>query len=138
MATNSPELKPRKGLSTMIVDGSPDQDTPVNAENTDLKLRNKGGRPKGSKNKDTLFKELMTQDFQQVAKKDILAVYRVLFDKAKNGDMKAIKLVLDRVVPVTKAIDLEELETGGIQININVGEMKTDPALDVDFVEVVG
>lgn len=138
MATNSPELKPRKGLSTMIVDGEPDQDTPVNAENTALKLRNKGGRPKGSKNKDTLFKELMTQDFQQVAKKDILAVYRVLFDKAKNGDMKAIKLVLDRVVPVTKAIDLEELETGGIQININVGEMKTDPALDVDFVEVVG
>ena len=105
-------------------------------DNTAIKPINKGGRPKGSKNKDTLFKELMTSDFQQVAKKDIVKVYRILFDKAQKGDMKAIKLILDRVVPVTKAVDLEQLEKGGLQININVGEMTKD-TLEVDYVEVI-
>ena len=82
------------------------------------------GRPRGSKNKDTLFKELMTGKFQDIAKKDIEKVYSVLFEKAHNGDMKAIKLVLDRVVPITKAVDLADMEKGGLQINISVGEMK--------------
>ena len=99
-------------------------------------LVNKGGRPKGSRNKDTLFKEMMTLDFQNIAKKDIKKIYKILFEKAQGGDMKAIKVILDRVVPVTKAIDLEDLEKGGLQININVGAMEQDP-IDVDFVEVI-
>jgi len=47
-------------------------------------VKNKGGRPKGAKNKDTLFKELMSGRFQERAKSDIERVYTVLFDKAHN------------------------------------------------------
>ncbi len=105
--------------------------------NTGIIPINKGGRPKGSKNKDTLFKELMTHDFQGIAKKDIQKVYRILFDKASQGDMKAIKLILDRVVPVTKAIDLGDIEKGGLKININVSPMEQKPAIEADYAEVV-
>lgn len=114
-----------------------------NLENTTDKLpvKNKGGRPKGSKNKDTIFKEMMSTKFQNVAKSDIQKVYKILFERAQEGDMKAIKLILDRVVPVTKAVDLAELEKGGLQINIQVGDMKNPyaeaDAIDADYVEVV-
>lgn len=99
---------------------------------------NRGGRPPGAKNKDTLFKEMMSGKFQTVAQKDIAKVYDVLFDRAHKGDMKAIKLILDRVVPVTKAVDLDDLERGGLQINISVGNMEKDPAVvDAEYVEII-
>lgn len=82
------------------------------------------GRPKGAKNKDTLFKELMTNNFQDIAKVNIEKTFEVLFKKAHEGDMKAIKLVLDRVVPVTKAVDLADMEKKGLVINISVGNME--------------
>jgi hypothetical protein len=96
------------------------------------------GRPPGSKNKDTLFKELMTGNFQEKAIKDIEKVYEVLFSKAHGGDMKAIKMVLDRVVPVTKAVDADAIK-GGVSISINVGSMeeaqKVDVIEDAQFIE---
>ena len=106
-------------------------------EDTIKPLVNIGGRPKGSKNKDTIFKEMMGQKFQGIAKKDILKVYKILFKKAQDGDMKAIKLILDRVVPTTRAIDLEDLEKGGLQLHINIGKLEREAPLDADFVEVV-
>jgi len=130
MAPKQDKAKPSKALKIPYHEG-------YDGNNTAIKPINKGGRPKGAKNKDTLFKELMTTDFQQVAKKDIQAVYRILFDKAQNGDMKAIKLILDRVVPVTKAIDLGDIEKGGLKININVSPMAQEPALEAEYVEVV-
>ena len=86
--------------------------------------KRKPGRPPGSKNKDTLFKELMTGSFQSKAIADIEKVYSVLFEKAHKGDMKAIKMVLDRVVPVSKAVDLADMEKGGITVNVSVGALE--------------
>ncbi len=125
--------KEKTNSSKALIDLN-DQD--LKAQNTAIKPINKGGRPKGSKNKDTLFKELMTTDFQSIAKKDIAQVYDILFQKAKKGDLKAIKLILDRVVPVTKAVDLEQLEKGGLLININVGSLEERQAIDAVY-EVV-
>ena len=87
-------------------------------------VKRKPGRPPGAKNKDTLFKELMTGSFQSKAIADIEKVYSVLFEKAHKGDMKAIKMVLDRVVPVSKAVDLADMEKGGITVNVSVGALE--------------
>ena len=84
----------------------------------------KRGRPAGSKNKDTLFKELMTGKFQDLATIQVERTIEVLFEKAHAGDMKAIKLIMDRVVPVTKAVDLADMEKKGLTINISVGSME--------------
>ena len=56
----------------------------------------------------------------------------VLDDKGKpvygKGDMAAAKLLLDRVLPTTKAIDLDQLENSkGLTISINVGELTGHP-----------
>lgn len=93
----------------------------------------KMGRPRGAKNKDTLFKELMTGNFQKIARQNIEKTFQVLFEKAHEGDMKAIKLVLDRVVPVTKAVDLADMEKKGLTINISVGSLE-----DGDHAQVRG
>ena len=82
------------------------------------------GRPKGAKNKDTLFKELMTGQFQDTAREKVEKTFHVLFERAHAGDMKAIKLIMDRVVPVTKAVDLADMEKKGLTINISVGNME--------------
>jgi len=99
------------------------------------------GRPPGSKNKATLFKELMTGHFEEKAIKDIERVYEVLFAEAHDGNMKAIKMVLDRVVPVTKAVDMDSLK-GGISISVNVGSMeearKAEVIDDAEYEEVEG
>ena len=92
----------------------------VSAEGTKKRLP---GRPPGAKNKDTVFKELMTGKFQDVAAAKVEKVINVLFEKANDGDMKAIKLIMDRVVPVTKAVDLADMEKKGLTVNITVGDM---------------
>jgi len=94
------------------------------ATNNTTPLVARRGRPKGAKNQDTLFKELMTGQFQEIAAINVQRTFEVLFKKAHEGDMKAIKLVLDRVVPVTKAVDLADMEKKGLTINISVGSME--------------
>ena len=105
-----------------------------------LPVKKRMGRPPGAKNKDTLFKELMTGKFQDKAAEDIVKVYHVLFEKAKAGDMKAIKLVMDRVAPVSKAVDLADMERKGLTIEINVGSLEEkrqeDEALEAEYTEV--
>lgn len=94
-------------------------------DNTTPTVR-KRGRPPGAKNKDTLFKELMTGKFQEIARVNVEKTIEVLFEKAQEGDMKAIKLIMDRVVPVTKAVDLADMEKKGLTINISVGNMEEE------------
>lgn len=98
-------------------------DTPQAKEDIQAPVVRKRGRPPGAKNKDTLFKELMTGQFQETAQEHIQRTFQVLFEKAHEGDMKAIKLVLDRVVPVTKAVDLADMEKKGLTVSINIGKM---------------
>lgn len=93
-------------------------------EDPGLPIKRGRGRPPGSKNKETLFKELMQGHFQDIAVQNVERTIQVLFEKAQEGDMKAIKLVLDRVVPVSKAVDLADMEKKGLTINISVGSME--------------
>lgn len=52
---------------------------------------NPAGRPKGSKNKSTLFVELLEDDLP--------GLISVLRGKALDGDMNAMRLLLERLVP---------------------------------------
>ena len=97
------------------------------------------GRPPGSKNKETLFKEMMSDKFQVKATTEVSKVLDVLFKKAQGGDMKAIKMVLDRIVPTTRSVDLEQMEKGGLSINISVGSLEQlhkEDIEDADYTEV--
>ena len=117
-------------------------------ELTDIKKvdgrRNNGknlkGRPKGVKNKTTLFKEAIREGFEERLLKDGMKVVDAVVAKAVDGDMTAAKLLLDRILPTSKAIDLEQLEKSkGLSISINVGSMQSEQneVLDAEIVEVV-
>ena len=64
-----------------------------------------GGRPKGSKNKATIRRELATAKADKIMHKALPSVMRVLVEAAQEGDMHAIKMLLDRTVPVHKATE---------------------------------
>ena len=138
MAGNSKEIKdiPESAQSKGGPQDIQQSKPPVSSPSKGL---TKGrGRPPGAKNKDTLFKELMTGKFQDIAAENVQKTLEVLFAKAHEGDMKAIKLVLDRVVPVTKAVDLADMEKKGLVVNISVGTMgkPDDDLVDVEYVEI--
>lgn len=59
---------------------------------------NPAGRPIGSKNKSTQFRELL--------EKDLSALISVLRDKALEGDMNAMRLLLERLVPKVQVVDM--------------------------------
>ena len=59
---------------------------------------NPAGRPLGSKNKCTQFRELLEDDLP--------ALVSVLRDKALDGDMNAMRLVLERLVPKVQVVDM--------------------------------
>lgn len=87
------------------------------------------GRQKGVKNKSTIFKELVRDGFEGTLTKGqrFQTVFNVLIEKAEQGDMAAMKMLMDRIVPVSKAIDLDGLEKGkGLAININVGSLENE------------
>ena len=59
---------------------------------------NPAGRPVGSKNKCTQFRELLEDDLPALAS--------ALRDKALEGDMNAMRLVLERLVPKVQVVDM--------------------------------
>jgi hypothetical protein len=66
------------------------------------------GRPQGSRNKTTIA-------LQELLDGEAEAITRVVIDKAKSGDMMAIRLYLERVIPVRKdrpiKLHFESIET---------------------------
>ncbi len=106
------------------------ENTPVRVQSPEVQRgsnppqKARRGRPPGAKNKDTLFKELMAGRFQEIAAQNIEKTFEKLFEEAHDGNMQAIKLIMDRVVPSTKAVDLEQLEKKGLTINISVGNLE--------------
>ena len=59
---------------------------------------NPAGRPVGSKNKSTHFRELLEDDLP--------ALVSELRDKALEGDMNAMRLLLERLVPKVQVVDM--------------------------------
>lgn len=103
-------------------------------ENTKIAKR-KRGRPPGAKNKKTLFKELMNDEFQNIAQKNIKKTFEVLFEEAHAGNMSAIKMVMDRVVPASKAVDLDNIGNKGLTVSINIGSLEESPLVTGEILE---
>ena len=59
---------------------------------------NPAGRPIGSKNKCAQFRELLEDDLP--------ALVSVLREKALEGDMNAMRLLLERLVPKVQVVDM--------------------------------
>lgn len=98
--------------------------------------KNLKGRPKGVKNKTTIFKEVIREGFEDKLLKDGMKVIDAVVAKAIDGDMTAAKLLLDRILPTSKAIDLEALEKSkGLSISINIGSLEDSVIEDAVVIE---
>ena len=123
-------------------------------------IKGVGGRPKNAKNKTTLFKEAMRDGFEARLEIDGEKVFNAVVQKAigppsrdkdgelmldengkqmyVDGDTSAQKLILDRIIPVTRAGEaIDDSGSRSIVINVsafssNVSEMD---AIDVEYEE---
>lgn len=85
---------------------------------------NPNGRKKGSKNKSTLLKEALKNDFEEILQRDFRRVIEVVVEAAIKGDMRAAKMLMDRAVPVHKAIEFKTGESTSGGVNIIIGRME--------------
>ena len=95
------EEKKRKGNPRMIKGQVAYPDAP------------KGGRPKGSVNKMTLLEQQMMTDRGPMIVEKVMGM-------ALQGDVHCLKMCMDRILPVHKAIDSSKTKTDS-NIVINVG-----------------
>jgi len=74
---------------------------------------NPKGRPKGSMNKYTILsRELLTERGPEIV--------QVIIDRALKGDVHCLKMCMDRIVPTTKAVEINHRkDDGGIIINVS-------------------
>jgi hypothetical protein len=88
---------------------------------------NPEGRPKGSMNKWTILsRELLTERGPEIV--------QVIIDRALKGDVHCLKMCIDRIVPQTKAVEINHRKhEGGVIINVGTTEQiieqakKTEP-----------
>ena len=73
---------------------------------------NPEGRPKGSMNKWTILsRELLTERGPEIV--------QVIIDRALKGDVHCLKMCIDRIVPQTKAVEINHRKhEGGVVINV--------------------
>ena len=82
-----------------------------------MKPLNPGGRTKGSVNKFTaLARELMSNKSPEIVAKVI--------EKAMEGDVNCLKMCLDRILPVHKAVDSSRTKADA-QVIINVSSIES-------------
>lgn len=68
---------------------------------------NPAGRPKGSKNKITLMKLALELNLRKQLENDAHEILRKAIELAKAGDQAMIKLLVDKMVPTSKAMEDE-------------------------------
>lgn len=102
---------------------------------------NPKGRPKGTKNTRTEMQNRLIDSFAGEMEKDFLAVVRSIVRKAKDGDMTAAKLLMDRAIPARKSVEHfgNQEGLGGITINVTPLEPGKNPmkVIESDDHEVI-
>lgn len=113
---------------------------PAQLENVDIDFGNKDtpvrhftrGVKKKKKSKE-LFKEQMRLQFEQRMRNEFQHIVGSVVRAAKKGDMRAAKLIFDRVIPAGKA---EDLGRGGSKpvVNITIGQIAAPEPEESDIV----
>lgn len=98
---------------------------------------NPSGRPKGSKNKSTLIKEVIEGDVAVAIGQDVVKVLQKAVEMALEGDGAMIKLIADKFVPNAKLEDDRGRGNGfgGINITISGMDTKVTPAINAEIIE---
>lgn len=101
---------------------------------------------KSYKHTKTLYKEFMLKKSEKTFLKHLPKIAEVACMKALEGDISAMKLVLDRLVPVQKPTDSTKEASGSKAINIIINGSATikseteqeeeAPMLEGDFKEI--
>lgn len=78
------------------------------------------GRPKGAKNKLKKADQIaLTNQFLRVSRQRFDKVLQALFEQAEAGDLKAIRIILDKVVPQA-TLEEEGHNSGQAPIVLNI------------------
>lgn len=78
---------------------------------------NRKGRPKGAKNNKTLLQEAIINDSEDIILKHFPKIVKAVVAQAEQGDLTAAKMIFDRVIPVRKAVEHKNVDSGqGITI----------------------
>ena len=96
-----------------------------------MKSLNPAGRPKGSVNKYTaLAQALMSENAEEIV--------ATVLQKAKDGDVHCLKMCMDRILPVQKAVDSNRMKNDA-QVIINVASIESieQKASEYDEAELV-
>jgi len=101
---------------------------------------NPNGRAKGSKNKLTLMQNGLIDQFAGEMNKEFKDVLRRVIQEAKDGDMTAARLLLDRAIPARKAVEHYGAQDGNnIVINIKGLEdinLNSEESIDAEYEEI--
>jgi hypothetical protein len=91
----------------------------------------KPGRRKGSKNKSTIVREALANDFEEELQKDFHKVIRAVIDQAIDGCRQSQKLLIDRIVPTVHAESDKEKNPFAGGVHITVSNMGTETSVSV-------
>lgn len=103
---------------------------------------NPNGRPKGSKNKLTLLKEMVLQNAETMVLEDFEKIVAATLKLAKEGDSTCLKIIWDRIIPSKRAVDERgDGKEDKLNISISIEGMSVTSvggeAVDGEFTEVV-
>lgn len=84
------------------------------------------GRPKGAKSKKTLLQEVLINDAQDIMVKHFPKIVEAVVERAKQGDMVAARMVMDRLIPAKKAVEVTGKGGGDFGIKIIVEQIKQE------------
>jgi len=91
------------------------------------KSGNKRGRPKGAKNKKTELQEALVTKSSELMVTNLNKIVDVVCQKAAEGDLTAAKMVLDRLIPVKKAVEINAGKDLSSGIVINIEKLTANP-----------
>ena len=102
------------------------------------------GRKKGSKNKSTILREALTNNFEAQLEQDFSKVIQVIMHQAiHEGCRQSQKLLIDRVIPTVHAENEKDKKNpfaGGISITISSLENQSvkvsSDVIDADYEEL--
>lgn len=98
------------------------------------------GRPPGSKNKATLVQEAIKQEAEDLLIKYLPLVVQEVINQASQGNMQAAKMLLDRAIPVKRAVEIsgKDGKDFGVKIiieNLITHESQAEEIEDAEFTE---